>query len=265
MSAPNSAGSLYPSNINLHISSPPASAASTVSNTSINSSSTPTQTNFTSPTYETTTQVRVAPKVRLSENRAETNRFDRLADLYSILVALEHVETLLLRDVVSSREYGSACSKLIFQYKVWMDSNSSLITSIEDFVREYSIPCNAALLRLKSGLPATLAHGQSDTDSNKRNDTAELLTITELFITAMDALKLSMFAVDQLFPALKDILDGLSRLHSLPSDHEVYGKVRHWVTTLNSMKASDELNDDQARQLSFDLDQAYSSFKRFIS
>lgn len=217
-----------------------------------------------SPSHETPV-ARVAPKIRLTENRVEINRFDRLADLYSILVALEHVETLLLRDAVSSREYGSACSKLIFQYKVWMDSNASLITSVEDFVKEYSIPCNVALVRLKSGLPATLAHGGSDIDMGRKNETAELLTITELFITAMDSLKLNMLAVDSLFPALKDILDGLSRIHSLPPDHEVRDKIRSWVTLLNGMKASEELDEEQARQLSFDLDQAYASFKRFIS
>jgi ESCRT-I complex subunit VPS28 len=34
---------------------------------------------------------------------------------------------------------------------------------------------------------------------------------------------------------------------------------------MNTMRASDELNEEQARQLSFDLERSYASFMAFLN
>lgn len=36
------------------------------------------------------------------------------------------------------------------------------------------------------------------------------------------------------------------------------------LTTLSSMSASDELDDNQVRQMLFDLESAYNAFNRFL-
>ena len=38
-----------------------------------------------------------------------------------------------------------------------------------------------------------------------------------------------------------------------------------WLVQLNAMRASAEIDDEQARQLSFDLDCAYSEFHRDLA
>ena len=51
----------------------------------------------------------------------------------------------------------------------------------------------------------------------------------------------------------------------LPSEHAGPAKLRAWLQKLNEMRAMEELSDDQARQLSHDLETAYSEFMRFLT
>ncbi len=87
---------------------------------------------------------------------------------------------------------------------------------------------------------------------------------TQHFITAMDTLKLGMHDVDQLQPPLSDLLACLHRVPQLPPDFEGKAKARDWLARLNGMRASDKLEERDARQLSFDLEQAYNNFLRVL-
>lgn len=48
-------------------------------------------------------------------------------------------------------------------------------------------------------------------------------------------------------------------------DFENRGKIVQWLITLNQMKATDELSEEQARELELDIQQAYGGFKRILS
>lgn len=118
--------------------------------------------------------------------------------------------------------------------------------------------CPAAVNRLiVSGIPATVEHKGSSSDSGTAVAVAECV---QHFITAMDSLKLNMVAVDQVHPLLSDLLAALSRLPQLPPDFEGKVKARDWITRLNKMGAADELNEQQSRQLLFDLESSYNAF-----
>lgn len=54
------------------------------------------------------------------------------------------------------------------------------------------------------------------------------------------------------------------QVDGLPSDFEGISKARQWLITFNSMRASDELSEEQARQLLHDLDTSYSGFFRYL-
>lgn len=54
------------------------------------------------------------------------------------------------------------------------------------------------------------------------------------------------------------------QVDGLPNDYEGIQKTREWLVTLNSMRAADELSEDQARQLLHDLDNSYSAFFRYL-
>lgn len=65
----------------------------------------------------------------------------------------------------------------------------------------------------------------------------------------MDKLRLEIKAMDELHPDLRDLVDTMNRLSILPSDFEGKPKVAEWLTTLDSMQASDELTEQQVRVL----------------
>ncbi len=84
------------------------------------------------------------------------------------------------------------------------------------------------------------------------------------FITAMDELKLLTKDVDALHPRIADLFESLSHVPLLPPDHVSKAKVQTWLRTLSSMRAHDQLSDEQARQMLFDLDLGYSAFHKFV-
>jgi len=84
------------------------------------------------------------------------------------------------------------------------------------------------------------------------------------FITLMDSLKLGQRAVDELHPPLVELVDSVNRVPSLPAEHDSRTRTMTWLTTLHQMKAHQELSDEQARQMAFDLDAAYASFHKFV-
>ena len=70
--------------------------------------------------------------------------------------------------------------------------------------------------------------------------------------------------MDMLQPDLRDLLETMNRLSLVPSNFEGKEKVQSWIDTFASMSASDELTDDQARQLTHDLEVSYSAFNKLL-
>ncbi|KAJ2505636.1 Vacuolar protein-sorting-associated protein 28 [Coemansia sp. RSA 1939] len=80
----------------------------------------------------------------------------------------------------------------------------------------------------------------------------------------MDALNMEMRSVDKLHPLLTDLLQSINAAAFLPADFRWKSSFRDWLIALNRMKASDELDDNQVRQLLFEVEQAYSDFKNIL-
>ena len=99
------------------------------------------------------------------------------------------------------------------------------------------------------------------------DETSHAITVAETvqhFITTMDAVKLEQRAVDDLQPLLSDLFDVLTRLPEIPNDFEPNRKVQKWLQKLNSMRAVDEISEEDSRQLYLDLDSAYTEFTRYL-
>eukprot|EP00456_Euglypha_rotunda_P008006 TRINITY_DN11501_c0_g1_i1.p1 TRINITY_DN11501_c0_g1~~TRINITY_DN11501_c0_g1_i1.p1 ORF type:complete len:179 (-),score=23.20 TRINITY_DN11501_c0_g1_i1:78-614(-) len=175
-----------------------------------------------------------------------------------MIIALEHLEKAYVRDSVNDKDYQTACKKLLAQFKTLHDSVGA--PSIEEFTKEYNLSCSAALNRLKIGVPATTEH---PTTTDKKKELAVFHAVQH-FITMMDSLKLNMRAVDELHPTMSDLMDSINKVSDLPPDHPSKLKVKQWLVKLNAMRAHDELKEEDVRQMSFDLDQAYNSFHRFV-
>uniref|UniRef100_A0A914ELV2 Vacuolar protein sorting-associated protein 28 homolog n=1 Tax=Acrobeloides nanus TaxID=290746 RepID=A0A914ELV2_9BILA len=194
-------------------------------------------------------------EVRLYENSFERERVDNMAELYAVLNSLECLEKVFSRDCIPPKEYTAECSKLLGQYKV----NLKLLegTDIESFVKKYRIQCPAALERIREDRPITVR-------DDKGNALKCIADIVELFITFLDQLKLNIRAVDELFPNLNELYVSMSAMSSLPADFDAKIKVKNWRDKLNGMSASEEISDEMARQMVFEMETAYNSFTRFL-
>jgi len=129
------------------------------------------------------------------------------------------------------------------------------VPTLEEFMARYKMDHPAALHRLQVGIPATVEHS-SEGGSETAKGVAET---TQSFITFMDALKLHMRAKDQLHPLLLELVHGYTRFKA-SVEWEGRTKIVPWLITLNQMKASDEITEEQSRQLLFDIDNAYQEF-----
>lgn len=246
------------------VSSPgPAPLSSTSTSTSISSQSSTLSTTGSSAPILSTRQ----PKIKLAETMQENRRIDTLADLFAILTAIQHLEVAYMRDAISANTYQSSCGRLLSQYRTWKQASGNEIGSVEDFAKTYRLDCPAALSRIAAGVPATVQHGGGAGSGGRdgaKDKSLLILIAGERFITAMDSLKLNMRAVDELFPLVNDIMESIAKFETLPTDHPARSNVAKWTSQLSKMRAADELTDDQSRQMYFDLETAYTQFRKYL-
>jgi len=199
-------------------------------------------------------------EIRLWANSKEQEKYENFADLYAIIKSTEKLERAYVRDGINAQEYESACEKLIAQYKVLYGSMKDMVPSIEGFMQQYHMQCPMAYNRLvKVGLPATIEHRKRATDDSSGGARA-VAEVVQNFITAMDSLKLNLVAVDQMCPVLSDLISSLSKIPSLPPDFTPKEKAKTWYSRLYQRPANYELNDEEVRQMLFDLESSYNEF-----
>ncbi|KAG8862069.1 Vacuolar protein-sorting-associated protein 28 [Tulasnella sp. 330] len=199
-------------------------------------------------------------EVRLFSTNIERERYESLATLFGIIVSLDYLERAYVRDSISATRYSPACTRLLGQYKTMLKLVGSDVPTLEGFMAKYNMDHPAALHRLKVGVPATVEHA-----SEQGGETAKWVAeTTQSFITFMDALKLRLRAKDQLHPLLQELMTGYSRFKA-SAEWQGRSKIVQWLIRLNSMNASDEITEDQSRQLLFDIDHAYHEFFSSLS
>ncbi len=122
---------------------------------------------------------------------------------------------------------------------------------------------------IRSGLPSTVtapSHAAPTSNNNGGGSTVAgtlILEATQDFITFLDALKLGLLAKDQLHPLLSDVIQSVNKVTD--RDFEGRGKIVQWLITLNQMKATEQLSEDQARELELDMNSAYQGFKATLN
>ncbi len=114
---------------------------------------------------------------------------------------------------------------------------------------------------LEIGVPATVehaseaSHGASNSGGQSNPSNAKHVADTvQVFITLMDSLKLNLLAVDQLHPQLSDLIQALHRVSPSSALQGSKDRIRDWLIALNKRKASDEISQEESRQLLFDLE-----------
>jgi len=202
--------------------------------------------------------VKLNSDIKLHSNPKERELHENFADLYAIIKTTEALEKAFLRDAIDPNEYKNQCVRLIQQFKA--AQNLCELKSDHDvakFMQDYRLEAKAAYNRLVvEGIPGTSAQA---------NDSAKTIAETvQHFITSMDSLRLNQKAVDQVFPLLQDLNESLCKISNLPQDWLGKVKLQKWLSQLQSMRASDELSEEQVRQILFDLESAYSLFHKTL-
>ena len=202
--------------------------------------------------------------IPLFESARERRRVSDMADLYAIIKATEHLEKAYARDAVDDGAYEAACLKLVSQFK---SSEAALrhdgtIADGDAFMTAWRVDCPRARERLlRRGVPATIARAAAGTGGDAALRVAECV---QAFITAMDALKLDLRAVDEVQPLVADVAAALARVPRLRCGAGA-AALASWLADLGALRAADEIDDARARQLAFDLDAAYAEFHRALA
>eukprot|EP00980_Cylindrotheca_fusiformis_P002901 scaffold675_cov103-Cylindrotheca_fusiformis.AAC.12 len=202
-------------------------------------------------------------EIVLYQSSRERQAYDDQATLYAIILATEHLERSYARDAITNQEYTTECNKLISQFRLAEKAALKDGMTTETFMEVYEMDCPRATERLlRMGVPEPIRQGGANDSS-----AGVAVTVAETvqhFITTMDAVKLEQRAVDELQPLLSDLMESLTRLPETPNDFEPNRKVKHWLQKLNMMRAVDEIDEDDSRQLYHDLDSAYAHFTRYL-
>ncbi|KAL7808459.1 vacuolar protein sorting-associated [Trichoderma aethiopicum] len=223
-------------------------------------------------------------EVTLTSTRAERDLQDSLGELFSIIVTLDELEKAFLKDAVPEAEYTDICERSLRQYKALLadETIAAEFRDLEHFKAKWELDVPRATERLRVGMPSTTVTASSSAapsssasaaaasagggggNSGGNNPSGVLiLEATQEFITFLDAVKLGLLSKDQLHPLLSDVIQAVNRVTD--KDFDSRGKIVQWLITLNQMKASDELSEQQARELELDIQQAYQGFRRTLT
>lgn len=197
-------------------------------------------------------------EVRLHDSARQREEIDNRANVYSLIQTIQALEKAYIKDAVSPNEYTKQCNILLDQFNAAFKLVKEKFPDVESFSKKYLLHCSAALERIKDGRPITIK-------DDRGNLSKSIFEIVSLFITVMDRLRLEIRAMDELYPDIKELHETMSRMSSLPLDFEGRLKVQKWLDVLNAMQASDELSEEQVRQMIFDFESAYNDFNRFVS
>lgn len=251
---------------------PPKSSATTTPSSSLTSSAASTSTVSAATTALDTTH----PEIELYTSTKERKDYENMADLYTIIVATEHLERAYAQNAISQSEYTSECNKLLSQFKIaekaaLLSSSSSSsgatkarITTTETFMRVYQMDCPRASHRLLTvGVPEKTKENIADSAGKLAAIVAE--TVKD-FINAMDAIHLGQRSVDEIQPLLSDLQSSMNRLPlETPPNFGPVVIVQCWLEKLNGMRAVDVIDEDDGQQLKFELNKAYTEFTRYLN
>lgn len=103
----------------------------------------------------------------------ERGLIETLSEIYSIIITVDQVEKLYLKDVIENENaYTVLTNKLLAQYNTLLSNNENdsdfkekFGNSITEFSEKYNIIAPNGVIRLEKGIPMTVEHmsnSQSD-------------------------------------------------------------------------------------------------------
>ena len=122
---------------------------------------------------------------------------------------------------------------------------------LDQFMKEFNLEhCQSAKMRINDGRSG---YRGEETDKNLAQ---RVFDITTKFIQPIDVLTLGITSVDEIAPPIRDVHQALLNYPQLPASYQGLALVEKWVNILNSKNATDDLREDEVRQLKYDLELA---------
>jgi len=200
--------------------------------------------------------------IHLMENATDRTLFQALGDLFCIIKETEHLERAWRNAAIKEEDYTRECTSLINRFKTTCSSLKGTLSSPNQFIEDYEIEAPAARYRLiEAGVPATVEHSER---LGNQSDILYVTRATRTFITARNVLEMKLLSKDEIYPYISELLDALDKVERLRNVFEGKAKLKNWLGVLANMKASDSLSNEEARQLAFDLESAYTEFERIL-
>jgi len=81
----------------------------------------------------------------------------------------------------------------------------------------------------------------------------------------MDVLKLNQKAKDEIQPLISELLGHLRKIRGMQPSFEGIVKMDIWLNKFSRLAAYDEISEEEARQLIFDLETSYAAFHAFLT
>ena len=102
------------------------------------------------PSAALTANINLDEEVKLSTNPSERDILDSLAEIYSIVVALDGLEKAFNKDSITDAEYTELCTRLLKQYKGNLSEErvSTEFGDLESFKAKWNVS-NALLVLVR--------------------------------------------------------------------------------------------------------------------
>jgi len=202
------------------------------------------------------------PKVKVDVRQCEF-----LANFYSIIIAVENLESLWSGGFVPNAEYETVVTQLIAQYKQQkgrIDQHYRMQNKTHnEFFRVFAPQCTTAKYRLEQGMPATIEFKANDGQDKKKN-IANIAKTTQCFVTLVDLFEMNQNEVSTILPEIQTLVNLLNKFPDLPDSNNAQIKPRKWFAKINNMKASEALDDEDIQQAQLDIQTAYEAFVLFL-
>ncbi len=223
------------------------------------------------PTYRQPVQKQVSDstdysdRIELWSTARERKAWEEQAELFAIVNTLEQLESAFARGAVEHAEYEEACGRLLAQFGSTHKAlvQSGQIQSLAAFLDRFHVECPRSVERIRVGHPQGAVGGSA---RDERRSVVIVKELTENFINVANMLSMQLLAVDQLEPALDSLVKTIEKGKSAGILQGFDSQpLENWYQTIAAKEAWYNLDEDQARQLLYDLNRAKASTDEILN
>lgn len=197
---------------------------------------------------------------------------DNLAEIYSLIISIDHVERAYIRDTLGPSDYNEIMARFLSQYNKYVQDpiTASAFTNLDTFVSRYRMEASTGVQRIRIGIPATseaidLPAPERSNSPSKKVGVSEkgqsrkaVAQAAGHFITFCDGIQLGYSTKNDLHPLLAELAASLNRVTKENFDGR--HKIVEWLIKINKLNVDEKLSEEEAQECLGDVQKGYHSF-----